>query len=226
MNLFINDICIGLHSKCNWSCKYCVARWTDAEIDEDRIITQLLQIKDKLETLWISGGEPGLLSVQFWDYLFYEIKTPLSICTNGTFILRGYYDRYKSKIRRIMLHCVEEIDQDIHPKLLDFIRNSNVEKLVNFVVHKENVHLIKSFLDKYPDIKFDINFADQTFYEINKKYKKDYEFALDRESVLKVITQLSKFRSYGRYTTFLTKMLIRNDFSCLNPWSRKNLDKK
>lgn len=224
MSLFVNEICIGLHSKCNWNCKYCVARWDDAEIDEVEIIDKLYPIRNKLKKLWLSGGEPGLLSVPFWDYLFYITPSSLKICTNGTFIIRGYTERYKLMINQIMIHCVEELDQDIHPKVLDFIRTSNISKIVNVVLHKHNVHLLSSFLNKYKDIEIDLNFADQTFTSINAQYNKQYDYALDKESIIEIIKQLSNFKGYNQYTSFLTKKIIQNDFICLNPWSNKNHD--
>ena len=224
MSLFINDICIGLHSKCNWKCNYCVARWDNAKIDENLILEKLLPIKNKLRTLWLSGGEPGLLSVQFWDLLFYSIGFSIKICTNGTFILKGYHKRYKPQISQIMIHCVEEIDQDINPIVLEFIKKSDIPKIVNIVLHKYNVHLLSSFLDKYKDIRIELNFADQTFKNINAKYNKQYNYALDKESIIEIIKQLSNFEGYDQYTSFLTKKIIQNDFVCLNPWSNKNHD--
>jgi organic radical activating enzyme len=224
MPLYVNEICIGLHSKCNWCCKYCVARWDDAEINEDQIIEEIEPIKDKLRTLWLSGGEPGLLSVQFWNYLFYSSEYPLSICTNGTFIRRGYADLFRSKIRRLMIHCVQEMDQDINPFVLQFIRKSRISKIVNTVIHKNNTHLIYDFLNKYKDIQFEFNFADQTFAEINNQYNKEYDCAMDRTAVISVIRELGKLGNYGKYTNFLAKKLIQNDFKHLNPWSYKNHD--
>lgn len=226
MSIFINDICVGLHSKCNWNCVYCVAHWTDATIDEDRILSQLLPIKNKLETLWISGGEPGLLSAHFWDRLFYETKFPLSICTNGTFIVREFVDKFRNNIRRVMLHCVEELDQNITPRRLDFIMNDPIDKEVNIVVHKGNVEILGEFLSKYECIDFNLNFADQTFAEINRNHNKSYPYALDRESIISIIKQLTKFKKYGKYTSHLTNRLIKNNFKHLNSWSYKNLEKK
>jgi organic radical activating enzyme len=222
MPLYVNDICIGLHSKCNWRCKYCVARWNNSVIDEVKIIDEVLLIKDKLKTLWLSGGEPGLLSEQFWDRLFYESEYPLSICTNGTFITRGFAKKYKSKIFRLMIHCVEEIDQEIDPSILTFIKETKISKTVNFVIHKTNPYLIKNFLNKYSNLKFEFNFADQSFVDINRNYKKEYDYGLDKESIIEVIKQLSNFKNYGKYSSFLTRKLIQNDFTNLNVWSNKN----
>lgn len=224
MPLYVNELCIGLHSKCNWRCKYCVARWDNAVINEIQILDELLPITDKLKTLWLSGGEPGLLSVQFWDYLFYITKCSLKICTNGTFIRRGYVDRYYNLIQQLMIHCVEEIDQDIDPYILQFIRETNIDTIVNIVIHKNNPHLIGSFLSKYPDIKFVLNFADQSFAEINKQYNKKYDFTPNKASIIETIKQLSKFKGYDPYINFLTKNLIRNNFTQLNCWSNKNHD--
>jgi MoaA/NifB/PqqE/SkfB family radical SAM enzyme len=201
-----------------------VAHWDNAKIDEAKIIEELIPIKNKLRTLWLSGGEPGLLSVEFWDYLFYITPSSLKICTNGTFIIRGYAERFKIMINQIMIHCVEELDQEIHPIVLNFIRTSNISKIVNVVLHRHNVHLLSSFLNKYKDIRIDLNFADQTFANINKQYNKPYDYSLDKKSIISIISQLSKFDNYGQYTSFLTKKIIQNDYVHLNPWSNKNHD--
>jgi len=218
--IFINNICIGLLSNCNWNCKYCIARDNSKQIDEELILKQIIPIKNKLKTLWLSGGEPGILSTNFWDRLFSLTNYKLSICTNGTFILNGFTDRYKSKIKCIMIHCVKELDHDIHSSTLDFIKNSKIKKVVNIVIHKQNTHLIRSFLKKYSDIKFDINFTDETF----MKYRKDigYQYVIDKNASIEILHQLSGFGKYYRHSSMIAKCIIKNNFKYLNAWASEN----
>lgn len=123
-----------------------------------------------------------------------------------------------------MLHCVQEIDQDIDPYIVEFIKSTKISISVNFVIHKNNPHLIADFLNKYRDIQFEVNFADQTFAEINEEHHKAYDCLMDKDSIIETVIQLGKFKNYDRYTNFLTRKLIQNDFKYLNPWSYKNHD--
>jgi len=214
--LYVNNICIGLLNICNWNCKYCIAKRIGQIVDEDNIIKQIIPIKHKLKTLVLSGGEPGLLSVDFWDKLFALSDYKLSICTNGTFIIKGLHERYKSKIKTLIIHCVQEIDQDINPMVLDFIRHDNIPYDINVVIHKKNAHLIKSFLNKYNDIQFMINFTDSTF------IRGDYEYAIDKEAAMEIVKQLTNFKGYAKYSSKLIRCIIRNNFIYINDWSPEN----
>jgi uncharacterized Fe-S cluster-containing radical SAM superfamily protein len=174
-------------------------------------------MKDKLKTLWLSGGEPGILSDNFWNKLFNLTEYKLKICTNGTFILNGFADKYESKINAITIHCVEELDQDINPIVLNFIKTTKIKLQVNVVIHRYNAHLIKSFLQKYNDINIVFNFSDESFCKIP-----DYKYYINKDAAIEIIKQLSGFKHYGIYTTRLAKCIIKNNFKYINPWSIKN----
>ena len=123
-----------------------------------------------------------------------------------------------------MIHCVEELDQEIDPEVLEFINESQIDKIVNIVVHKHNSHLVSRFLNKYDNIQFEINFADGTFTDVNQQYSKEYNYAIDQCSSVKTIKELGNVKGYSVYTDFLTRRLIQNDFRNLNSWSSKNHD--
>lgn len=215
--LYVNNICIGLLNKCNWNCTYCIAKRVGQIVDEDNIIEQIIPIKHKLRNLVLSGGEPGLLSIDFWDKLFSLTDYKLGICTNGTFVINGLAHRYKSKIKTLIIHCVQELDQDIHPVTLDFIRNPFVPIVVNVVIHNKNSHLISDFLDKYNDISFSINFTDSTFIKDDS-----YDYAINKESAIKIVNQLSKYKGYSTEMSKLIRCIINNNFTYINYWSPDN----
>jgi organic radical activating enzyme len=215
--MFINDICIGVLTKCNWSCKYCIASNSNP-IDEDVIYDKLYPVRHKLRTLWVSGGEPGLLSEKFWSKLLDSIDFNLRICTNGTFISNGLYDKFKNRIIEVVVHCVRELDDDIDETVLDAIRTDSKIR-VNIVVHKYNTSLVKEFLLKYSDIKFEINFTDITFAKLTDA---NYMYAIDREAALAIVKQLGSLPAYVGKLNNIMRALVVDDFTYLNRWSDKN----
>jgi len=217
--LYINSICIGLLAKCNWTCKYCIARNDNATIDEVQILEDLMPHLNKLKTLYISGGEPGLLSEDFWSKVFSSIDFQLRICTNGTFFKNGLYFKFRNDIKELMVHVVQELDMEIeediyHALLFD-------DKLTPvIVVHRHNAHLLKDFLEKYPLITFQIFFSDGSFTVYH--YDGEYQYGLDVKSAKHIIKAFSGKPRYLNYTTRIMKCLVKNDFKNVNSWSNKN----
>ena len=221
--MFVNDICIGLLQQCNWNCRYCIASKNVEAIDEVAIFKELFPIRHKLEKLWISGGEPGLLSETFWHKLYSSIDFSLKICTNGTFITNGLYDIFKNRVHSLAIHCVNELDQDIDKRLIQAVKEDKTHKIIlNIVVHRHNTHMIKDFLTKYKDLgHIHINFTDQTFADITDK---DYDYVIDRKAAENIVKQLGSFPGYNFLVAFIVKGLINNKYDNLNPWSPKNID--
>ena len=221
MNLYVNDICIGLHSKCNWNCSYCIARDPKAIIDEDDIFNQIVPIKNRLGKLELSGGEPGLLSENFWNKLFNLTDHKLAICTNGTFIHNDYHIKFKNKIRSILVHCVPELDQDIHPKILQLKKEKVPYKLsFSIVVHNKNIHLLDAFLNKYSNIQFNLFFTDATFKPFH--HNELYNYNIQPESGMELFKILANKSKYSQYTNILMKAILSKNFKYLNSWSAKN----
>jgi len=224
MSLYINEFCIGLHSFCNWDCKYCIAKNNDFEVNETEILKEIEPIKHKLKDVFISGGEPGILSDDFWNKLFHMTDYKLAICTNGTFIKKNYHIKYQKYIREIFIHCVPELDKEIEPLILDIINNKQSYMITpTIVIHNNNSHLIHDFLTKYSDIRFVLLFTDSTFSPFHTD--EPYYYAIQAESCLKIFKTLGKF-NYSHYSNLLIKAIIKNDYRHLNSWSKMNRELK
>lgn len=221
MKLYVNEFCIGLHSHCNWNCPYCIAKNNELPLDEDEILEEIYKIRHLLKSVYLSGGEPGILSDYFWDKIFEMTDDKLAICTNGTFIHKDFHLKYFNKIREIIVHCVQELNQNIHPKILDFIRNfPRHTDVANIVVHRQNSHLLYEFLKKYKDIHFSIFFTDSSFVPFHTT--EEYNYPIDAESCMEIFKVLVKIGGYSNLTSNLMKALIKNDFRFLNGWSKMN----
>lgn len=181
---------------CNWKCSYCeYGHLTNQKIDDDLAIKIFEENKE--QTTHITGGEPGLLSEKFWDYAF-GVK-PLGVITNGTFIKRGFYEKYKDQVTNLYIHATQELDRDIDPEILEFMRkNKNPKFELSFVIHSRNIPLIKNFLDKYSDIVFNITMSGEQFSQ-NSYYN------ITREPALEIIDVL---KDYPRYSYFKNKLFL------------------
>lgn len=219
--LFVNEICIGLLQQCNWKCDYCIVYNNSKKLDEDAIFDELYPIRHKLKYLWISGGEPGILSENFWSRLLDSIDFNIMICTNGTFIVDGLYDKFKHRVASMSIHCVSELTDEIHPKVLDVIRQEIPNVTINIVIHKRNVSHVRDFLTKYNDILFHINYADTSFF---RSYMPKYHYAIDREAALVLFKQFGSLPKYQSHLNNITRALINNNFEYLNFWSPKNVE--
>lgn len=199
-----NFLMLRVLTSCNWKCHYCeYGHLTHQKIDDDLAIKIFEENKE--ETTHITGGEPGLLSEKFWDYVF-GVK-PLGVITNGTFIKRGYYEKYKDRITHLYIHAVQELDEDIDPEILEFVcNNKNPNFEISFVIHKHNIPLIKSFLEKYNDIVFNITMSGEQF-------SQNSHYHLDRESALRVIAVLKDFPRYSYFKNKLFLAIIRDNWN-------------
>lgn len=189
---------------CNWRCSYCeYGRSPSSNIDDDMALDIFNKNKDVVTH--ITGGEPGLLSEKFWDKAF--SYKPLGVITNGTFIKRGYYEKYQDRVSGLYVHAVQELDHDIDPVILDFFKNNkDPRNEISFVVHRRNTSLIKTFLDKYSDILFKITMSGDQFSN-NTLYN------LDRESALEVISVLKDYPQYQKYVNKLFLAIVKNNWN-------------
>jgi len=190
---------------CNWKCSYCeYGVTTGQKIDDDLAIKIFEENKDI--TTHITGGEPGLLGEKFWDYAF-GVK-PLGVITNGTFIKRGYYEKYKDRVTHLYIHAAQELDKDIDPEILEFMRkNTNPKFEISIVIHSRNILLIKSFLEKYHDITFNITMSGEQFsqdsgYNINNK-----------KTALEIIEVLKEFPKYSYFSNKLFLAIVRKNWN-------------
>lgn len=225
MSLYVNEFCIGLHSHCNWNCDYCIAKNNQILYSEEQILSEIEPIKHKLKSVYLSGGEPGILSDDFWYKLFHMTNYKLAICTNGTFIKKDYHNKYKKHIRELYIHCVSELDKNIDKDILNIIRNKQSYIVTpTIVAHNKNSHLIYDFLKRYSDITFNILFTDSSF----KTFHTDdpYEYPIQEEACMELFKALSKFKQYSQYTNYLIKGIVKNNFTYLNSWSYMNRELK
>jgi len=219
--LYVNEFCIGLHNVCNWKCPYCIARDPNGAYNENEILNEIKKIKYKLKHVFLSGGEPGLLSDDFWYKLFHMTDYKLAICTNGTFIKKNFHVKYEKHIREIIIHCVSELDQEIDKKILHFIEdNHNYNVVTNIVLHNKNSHLLYNFLKKYPNINFSLFFTDSTFTPFHFEGK--YDYPIQYKSCMEIFKALGKIGGYSNYTNRLIKCIINNNYTHLNSWSHMN----
>lgn len=221
--MFVNDLCVGILPQCNWCCDYCIAYNNKNKIDEDKIFKELYPIRNKLKNLWLSGGEPGLLSEKFWEKLLKSIDFNLKICTNGTFISNGLYDSFEKRINNVMIHCVRELNDEINPIVLSTYIKNNQKMDINIVIHKYNVDKINFFLKKYKEIDFTLHFADKSFQNF---ISTEYDYCIDKKSAIKLINELKNIKNIKNkiHIDRLTKSIIKNNFNNLNIWSYKNIE--
>ena len=146
-------VTLFLTEQCNRNCQYC-----DIGTSKQRNKPALYYIKkfipliaknDNITQIALSGGEIGLLNETTLDFIFENLKNKLlHVNTNGTFIRKGYYKKYKQYINEIMFHPISEIDKEIK-EIPPF------PVVYHFPVHKLNIHLLAKFLDKYSFIEFE-----------------------------------------------------------------------
>lgn len=216
--LYIDDVCVGLSSACNWTCPYCIS-YSDQSVNEELLLKEVRKIKHLFQTHVVSGGEPGILSDNFWSRFFKTVQVPVEICTNGTFILKGFHEKYKSHIKSIDIHAVENVYKNavIADEVLDAYK-ANPHWQMNIVIDNWSAHHFGTFLDKYPDITFVLNFADGH----PKLYKPDYDRSIGKTDAKAIIRELTGRKEYKEYSSRIMRAIIKNNFANLNNWTPKN----
>jgi hypothetical protein len=220
MDFFKNDLCTSILTNCNWNCEYCIAKDNSSPIDEEKIFEYVKSIQNELNYLFLSGGEPGLLSEDFWDKVFNLTNKRLLIASNGTFIKNQYLKKYAKHIKILMIHPVPELDQNIPQYILDiipFCKYHNVDLWFEIVIHKFNIDLLKPFLLKYPNIHFILSFTD---YFYKKNSNENYRYCIGKEEALQLIHIIKEFPEYSEKLTLLMLSILLNDFTYLNSWSK------
>ncbi len=190
-----------LTEQCNRKCKYC-----DIGVSKKRYKSGLIHIKKyceiisdmkEIDTVVLTGGEIGLMSETILDFIFETLKDKhIHINTNGTFIKKGYYKKYKEYINEVMYHPVSEIDQDIELFPLFPVK-------YHFPVHKKNIHLLSDFLDKNSIL---VKEFDPSPYDM--KYENDV-FKLDFKDFKKIYDIICNKRNVSDYSIRVFKKIIR-----------------
>jgi len=139
--------------KCNWNCSYCITdTHNQKEVSFQKILNQLVNIEDN-SIIYLSGGEPGLLSYKKLETIFNIVKSKhctLNVFTNGSIF------KYKTLIKYIdyiSYHCSENLD--------NFVEKVDIKNVTyNIVVSNTNKDNLDSFLEINKHIKFLVAGAD------------------------------------------------------------------
>jgi len=147
------EVVLYVTNKCNWNCDYCI---TDTHSVDNKVFDELLKkvrdLPDIINSIVLSGGEPGMLSEEQIKILFdilLDANYEINLQTNGLFLEK--YPEYLRYINHIQYHCVESLKDDIIFYDTDI---DNIDYLI--VVKKSEYHLLDEFMEKYPDITFSI----------------------------------------------------------------------
>jgi hypothetical protein len=84
----------------------------------------------------ITGGEPGMANEFTLNPIFYFCNQKIDIVTNGLFIEKGYYDKYRERIGTIYLNaniCFKEYFTVENIKYLLLLDRNNIDKIVDRV---------------------------------------------------------------------------------------------
>jgi len=148
----IKTIVLKITSKCNWKCSYCDNRGNQ-DVDINKLISfiQLLQLYNKNTNISLSGGEPGLLSENYFSQLFSVVNNQVEVCTNGTFFKNNYHKIFKDKIKEFWYHVTPEI---LNNKIEFNKIDTSIPIQYIFVIHKKNLHEVIPFIQKHKEIIF------------------------------------------------------------------------
>lgn len=145
--------------RCNEKCEYCdiptIQNPKDMDLD---IYLRYIDIAQKYySNIDLTGGEIGLLDEKTLDIVFDKLKTPVKVNTNGKFVEKGYYDKYKDKISLLWYHIVREGITEV---------DGSVKYII--VKHNQNEEEVKNLLNRYKHLDTVIN-----NYALKDKTKKD-----------------------------------------------------
>ena len=161
-----NDYEINLTYKCNWFCNYCAVDTHNKKNITKKIILNNLKRIQNNSLVSFSGGEVGLLPKEVILFIIkYLLKKNcyLSLNTNGLFI-KKYPELLKFFKDEILYHCSPDLKTPIE------LPNLNIKNIIYLiVVDNENFKYLKTFLFKYPNIKFEIIPASWTQWNTNPK---------------------------------------------------------
>ena len=147
-----------------------------------------------------------------------SIQKLITVNTNGLFFKRGYWDKYKDKINRVLYHPISEIDQDIPVIYYE----TNIQYLVP--VHANNIYLLDSFLKKYCYINFEISPYDSKLKTDLVLTKKDFNRILKIILNRKNVTE-STINTFKRLISLSEDSIINTRNLCNNIYKEIDLVK-
>jgi organic radical activating enzyme len=196
MSLFLTELC-------NKNCYYCDIPYIDNPKDTNKDLLfkflPIIENNGSFEGYTITGGEPGLVSIDVLDFIFNTIdpkRHRIKVNTNGTFFKNGYYDKFIDSISEVGYHPIIEPNQDLPFNCVD-------EKIVVYIpFHRKNMHHIPDLLKRYPLINFN------PIPYISKKDFDNEDYVIEAKHILELKEKIKSFSNVanGTFTTFLTRV--------------------
>lgn len=194
----MNYLTLFLTEKCNRKCFYCdVGDIKEKRSPSEDYIKQYIPMiaKSDWQSVVLTGGEPALTPPNLLDFIVNQLKFKhVSVNTNGLWFKMKYFDKYYDLIENVQYHPVVEINQDF-----DIIYDDKI--IYNFPIHKNNIKYIKSFIDKYFDIKikltpYDNKNGDSSLCLSMEDCKKVFEIIKNTQNIDRGTIQLFRFLSH------------------------------
>lgn len=176
---------------CQWHCEYCcVDTHNRPKLSFDEVKEKLKKVTPGYNVT-LSGGEVGTMKRAEIEYILDELEQKgcePSINTNGLFIKR--YPDLLDRFATILYHCSENIDLDD-----EIIIDGRLQYLL--IVTDNNFERLGAFLNKYPDIQFNLVAAtnpegihNPTLSTENKhKMLRLYHHRMTKDSILRVFKE-------------------------------------
>ena len=164
VTLFLTEIC-------NKTCPYCDI----PKLKKQRDINEELFYKyfpiinksDNFKWFTITGGEPGLVNPDIWEFLFSDLNHLTRVNTNGVFFDKGYFDKYYDHIYEIGYHPVVDLGDPLPHVCAD------PKIKIYMPYHKLNYHLLEDFINRYPKNELNLIPYIRKFYELDDPYVLD-----------------------------------------------------
>lgn len=142
-------LAIFVTQRCNEVCEYCdiPTITSPKDVNLDCYLKYIDIAQDYHYHIDLTGGEIGLLDETTLDTIFRKLKRPAKVNTNGLFVERGYYDKYKDKISMLWYHIVREGIRELQDEKVKYI----------IVRHKENEQEVQHLLNRYKHLDTTVN---------------------------------------------------------------------
>jgi len=136
------DLAILTTQRCNEKCEYCDVPniKNPKDINLDIYLKYIDIIQDFYEEFSLTGGEIGLLNEDVLNVIFDALRKPVKLNTNGLFVKKGYYEKYKDKIGEMWYHIIRD----------DGVIEIEKEDLTYIIIkHRKNIDQVDKIVEKY-----------------------------------------------------------------------------
>jgi organic radical activating enzyme len=178
-------ITLSLLNTCNEKCFYCdipeATNFKKFVYNEN-----IFRLIKKFESISFSGGEIGLLDEEDFIFLFdYFSDNKITVCTNGLFFEKGFYDLFHNKIDSIVYHILEE------NKIID-INDPMIDR--DIIIHKKNIENVYNIISDNPGLNFYLKLAHLR--------TPDKSFIIDDYDTLNKFSNLKNIKNYEMIKEF------------------------